>query len=138
MLCLHICTPDIGCPACVAICYVFLQQYCCLPYVPSVQPIQIRYIVLYKIEKKTLVADLIAYRPMLQWLIHNMALSLTPKDGRIPCIRYCQPQRLPPSLPLKRINTDGKNGRHLGGTSHDAPYSTAFVFPLPVIIFVFV
>lgn len=87
-----------------------------------------------KIEKKTLVPDLIADRPMLQWLIHNMALSLTPKDGRIPCIRYV----LPPSLPLKRINTDGENGRHLGGTSHDAPYSTACVFPLPVIIFVFV
>lgn len=42
------------------------------------------------------------------------------------------------SSPLKRISTDGKNGRHLGGTSHVAPHSPDLVFSLPVIIFVFV
>lgn len=60
-----------------------------LPCVPSAEPIQIRFIApfLKKIrEKRVSVPDLIACRAR---LIHNTALSLTPKDGCIPAVVMC-------------------------------------------------
>ena len=80
------------------------------------------------------VPDLIAFRVR---LIHNTALAFTPEDGCIPAVVMCSRKRPPASLLLLKESTQMEKWQALR-RHQPCPHSPAFVFSLPVIIFVFV